>query len=108
MDNSKDEPKTTQLGAIDIQLSQFEIDKLKAVSEELKPFELAWLRTYKANGWEPTQQNQKWKFQDRREAFRQGWNAQVYMKTGAFVLNKTEVEHAAREQAKIDATTNPL
>jgi hypothetical protein len=79
-----------------VELSPVEVKILHHVPEDLRPFELAWLRVHHSKKWTGMDRFKK------KEAFRQGWNAAIYMKAKGIILNEKETK-----EAQIDLAMNP-
>lgn len=69
-----------------IELSPIEEKILGRFPEEVRPFELLWLRTHKSLKWDFIKAAQ------RKEAFRHGWNAAVFAKAQAYVISEKDAQ----------------
>lgn len=75
-----------------IEISPFEQRYLDHVPKEMRPFELAWLRTYKREKWDG------FKKATMKNAFRLGWNSAIFMKANFYVLTDKELSEGDKSE----------
>lgn len=85
-----------------VRLTDYETGVLKKFPEDMRPFELAWLRHAR---FLKAQNNRldHFEIQKRKEAFRHGWNAAIHLKSKTYVLTPEEAAEIDAIRASTEA-----